>query len=117
METLKELLAALREEYKPEGAAQELLVRKIAENYRLEKLAARHLARLFEAGEGKSKEISMLLRCQKNSSNSFHEALTELRRIQKKPRHVKIDFIQSEPAPKPKAGKRLLEMPSSRLIH
>jgi predicted S18 family serine protease len=105
----KALLADLMQEHQPQGPTEEILVYKMAEQFRLTKRASYYLAMHTDASQDgdNTKQIALFLRYYTAADRAFNRNLNELRKIQKERRQQEAETpIGSvpqnvEPAPAP----------------
>ena len=97
---LDELLAILREEHQPVGAAEEILVYKMAESFYNGKRANNLLTEqleLAQSGENNSREVALMLRYYTTADRGYYRALTDLRKLQKERRLQEIGSVSQNP--------------------
>jgi hypothetical protein len=89
----KTLLADLMEEYQPQGPTEEILVYKMAEQFRLTKRASYYLAMHTDASQGSdnTKQIALFLRYYTAADRAFNRNLNELRKLQKERRQQEAE--------------------------
>jgi hypothetical protein len=106
-EEAERLLADLMDEHQPQGATEQILVNKMAEQFWLQKRAAYYLAQHTDYNEGAKeeseeiismKQMALYLRYYTTAERAFNRNLHDLRRLQKDRRqHAPVTEIGSVP--------------------
>src|SRR5690242_6558873 len=92
-EISRALLEDLMEEHQPQGPTEEILVYKMAEQFRLIKRASHRLSMKTDAnpGEYNAKLIDLFLRYYNTADRAFNRNLADLRKLQKERREQEAE--------------------------
>ena len=109
------LLDTLRDEHQPVGAAEEILVHKMAEHLWFGKRASYLLAEKLDAvdrGDGNTRDLALMLRYHTTSDRGYYKAFNQLRKLQKERQLQEIGSVsQPVEAPQPATPKPVAPTP------